>query len=61
MVRLVSRQKYFLENAVTRAGGLPGFVAMVTDKDGNIYEGACGYRNIETKKPMTLDTVFAMF
>lgn len=50
-----------LKNAVTRAGGVPGVVAMVTDKDGNIYEGAYGYRNIETKEPMTLDTVFAMF
>lgn len=50
-----------LKNAVTRAGGVPGVVAMVTDKDGNVYEGAFGYRNIETKEPMTLDTTFAMF
>ena len=50
-----------LRNAVTRAGGVPGVVAMVSDKDGNIYEGAFGYRNADTKEPMTVDTVFAMF
>lgn len=50
-----------LKNAVTRAGGVPGVVAMVTDKNGNIYEGAYGVRDTATKEVMTLDTVFAMF
>lgn len=50
-----------LQNAVSRAGGVPGVVAMVTDKEGTIYEGVFGYRNIETKQPMSTDTVFSIF
>lgn len=44
-----------------RAGGAPGVVAMVTDRNGNIYEGAAGFRDLDTKVPMTTDTVFALF
>lgn len=50
-----------LNNAVNRAGGAPGIVAMVTDKEGNIYEGAAGVRDLNTKIPMDKDTVFALF
>jgi methyl acetate hydrolase len=50
-----------LSNAVYRAGGVPGVVAMVTDRDGNIYEGAVGVRELGKETPMTLDTVFALF
>lgn len=50
-----------LENTVNRAGGAPGVVAMVTDRNGNIYEGAAGFRDLDTKVPMTTDTVFALF
>jgi methyl acetate hydrolase len=34
---------------------------MVTDRDGNIYEGAVGVRELGKETPMTTDTVFALF
>lgn len=40
---------------------VPGVVAMVTDTQGNIYEGARGTRHLGTGDPMTSDTVFAIF
>jgi methyl acetate hydrolase len=50
-----------LKNAVGRAGGVPGVVAMLTDREGNIYEGAAGVRELGKESPMTTDTVFALF
>lgn len=50
-----------LDNTVNWLGGVPGVVAMVTDRNGNIYEGAAGVRDLNTKTPMSLDTVFALF
>jgi methyl acetate hydrolase len=50
-----------LKNAVGRAGGVPGVVAMITDREGNIYEGAAGVRDLGKETPMTTDTVFALF
>jgi len=38
-------------------GGVPGVVAVVTDRDGPIYEGAFGKRDLSGDAPMTLDTV----
>lgn len=49
-----------LANSVKRAGGVPGVVAMVTDREGNIYEGAAGVRDSNTQQPMTTDTVFSL-
>jgi len=40
---------------------VPGVVAMVTDRKGNIYEGAAGVRDLSTNVPMTTDSVFAIF
>lgn len=40
---------------------VPGVVAMVTDRDGNVYEGAAGVRSLGTEVPMTTDSVFAIF
>ncbi|RDE33876.1 class A beta-lactamase-related serine hydrolase [Parageobacillus thermoglucosidasius] len=50
-----------LHNAVSRAGGVPGVVAMITDREGNIYEGAAGVREFGKETAMTTDTVFALF
>lgn len=50
-----------LANTVNRAGGAPGIVAMVTDRNGNIYEGAAGVSDLGTGNPISLDTVFALF
>ncbi len=50
-----------LENAVSGDSRVPGVVAVVTDREGNIYEGAAGQRMLGADAPMSLDTVFAMF
>ncbi|WP_100402596.1 serine hydrolase domain-containing protein [Bacillus sp. FJAT-42315] len=50
-----------LQNAVGRAGGIPGVVAMVTDREGNIYEGAAGVRELGKETPMTTNTMFTLF
>jgi CubicO group peptidase (beta-lactamase class C family) len=39
-------------------GAVPGVVALATTRNGTIYEGAFGYRDLSTEVPMTLDTVF---
>ena len=50
-----------LNEAVTSSPGMPGVVAMATDRTGNIYEGAAGKREIGREAAMTTDTVFAIF
>lgn len=37
--------------------GAPGVIAMATDRNGNIYEGAAGVRELGKDQPMTTDTV----
>src|SRR6476646_7497488 len=43
------------------ATGVPGVVAMITDRSGNIYEGAAGKRSLGCSQPMTTDSVFAIY
>jgi methyl acetate hydrolase len=50
-----------LANTVNAAGGAPGVVAMLTDRKGNIYEGAVGKRELGKDQPMSLDSVMAIF
>src|SRR6266702_1108456 len=50
-----------LNETVTTGQGVPGVVAMVTDRTGNIYEGAFGKRRFDQSAPMTTDSVFAIF
>ena len=40
---------------------VPGVVAMVTDRERDIYAGAAGQRRLGGDQPMTDDTVFAIF
>lgn len=40
---------------------VPAVVAMVTDSNGNIYEGCAGVRSLASDQAMTPDTVFAIF
>ena len=44
-----------------RAGGAPGVVAMATNRNGNVYEGCAGVRELGKAQPMTLDSVMAIF
>ena len=50
-----------LANTVGSAGGAPGVVAMVTDRNANVYEGAAGRRSLGGDAPMTTDSVMAIF
>lgn len=50
-----------LAHTVAANGGAPGVVAMVTDRKGNLYEGAAGKRELGKDQPMTLDLVMAIF
>lgn len=50
-----------LEYTVGRAGGAPGVVAMVTNRNANTYEGCAGRRELGKDQPMTLDSVMAIF
>ena len=50
-----------LRGAVDAEPGVPGVVAMVTDRHRNIYEGAAGKRRVDGEQPMTTDSVFAIF
>ena len=50
-----------LARATQGADRVPGVVAMITDREGNIYEGAAGERTLGYGEPMTLDTTFALF
>ena len=45
-----------LDNA-TRKGDVPGVVAMLTDRESTLYEGAFGLRTLGQDAPMTTDTV----
>src|SRR5262245_37532378 len=45
-----------LKNA-TDSGDVPGVVAMATNRDGTLYEGAFGKRILGQDAPMTADTV----
>ena len=55
-----SRCDSVLNGLNSGASRVPGVVAMVTDRDGDIYSGASGERRIGGD-PMTEDTVFAIF
>ena len=50
-----------LDHTVHRHGGAPGVVAMATDRSGNFYEGAAGFRELGQDRPMAKDDVFAIF
>ena len=50
-----------LQGVVERENGVPGVVAMATDRQDNFYEGAAGKRELGKDQPMTTDTVFAIF
>lgn len=50
-----------LQQAAQRHGGVPGVVAMATDRLANFYEGAAGVRELGKDAPMTTDSVFAIF
>lgn len=50
-----------LNETVAKGPGVPGVVAIVTDRNGNIYEGAAGKRRTDKPEAMTTDSSFAIF
>src|SRR4051794_4617576 len=50
-----------LRGTVDAEPGVPGVVAVATDRTGNLYAGAAGRRSLAAPEPMTTDTVFAIF
>ena len=50
-----------LQRTVSGSPRVPGVVAMATDRNGNIYEGAAGKRVLGQPADMTADSVFANF
>src|SRR4051794_38159898 len=50
-----------LNGVVGSSPRVPGVVAMITDRDRNIYQGAAGKRRLDRDGDMTVDTVFALF
>ena len=57
---LTAKLDSVLARACESAGGVPGVVAMATDRNGNFYEGAHGVRQLGAATPMTTDTVIMM-
>ena len=50
-----------LRRVVTSEPRVPGVVAMLTDRQRTIYEGAAGKRRLDREADMTTDAVFAIF
>jgi len=50
-----------LHKIVSESQRVPGVVAMATDRNGTIYEGAAGKRVLGQDADMTTDSVFAIF
>ena len=50
-----------LQHVVEAAGGVPGVVALLTDRDGLRHAGVAGVRTLGAPDPMTLDTVLSAF
>ncbi len=50
-----------LQGVVDGDPRVPGVVAIATDREGNIYEGAAGKRVLGEAADMATDTVFALF
>lgn len=61
MRNLASSLDSVLHYATTRAGGCPGIVALVTDRQRDCYAGAAGVRELGKPQVMTLDSVMAIF
>ena len=53
----LKQQADALLRQATESGDVPGVVAMVTNRQGTLYEGAFGKRSLGDEAPMTLDTV----
>ena len=60
-VIMTSELDAILRDSTTRDHRVPGVVAMVTNRERNIYEGAAGKRRLGQPADMSTDSVFAIF
>ncbi len=58
---LTSALDAVLAGVVDSSPRVPGVAAVVTDREGNIYEGAAGVRSLDANATFTPDTVCAIF
>jgi methyl acetate hydrolase len=58
---LIASADAVLQGVVDTSPGVPGVVAIATNHEGNVYEGAAGVRQLGEPAAMTTDTVFAIF
>ena len=61
MSELTATLDSVLARVTTSTPRVPGVVAVVTDRQHNLYEGAAGERALGSGRAMTADTVFAIF
>jgi len=61
MSELTAALDQVLDGVVSSSPRVPGVVAVATDRDGNLYEGAAGQRVLGGDADMTPDTVCAIF
>ena len=59
--KLKSAADRILQRVVSGSPSVPGVVAIATDRNGNVYEGAAGKRLLGGDADMTTDSVFAIF
>ena len=59
--QLKSAADAVLNRVVSGSPRVPGVVAMVTDRNETIYEGAAGERMLPEGAAMTTDSIFAIF
>ena len=59
--QLTSALDAVLRQAAEGHPNVPGVVAMVTNREGNLYEGAAGVRRLGAPAAMTTDSTFAIF
>jgi methyl acetate hydrolase len=50
-----------LQKATANGNDVPAVIALVTDREGDIYQGTAGKRMLGGSQDMTLDTVFGAF
>ncbi|NDF09573.1 MAG: class A beta-lactamase-related serine hydrolase, partial [Proteobacteria bacterium] len=61
MSTLTSALDGVLRRTTEAAGGVPGVVTILTDRQGTIHEGSAGVRAVGSSDAMTPDTILSLF
>ena len=58
---LSTRIRAILDNAIEPPSGIPGLVYLAVDRTGSVLVHECsGVRDIDTREPVTLDSMWAV-